>query len=449
LNFIQFKGSSMSDASKNSAAENTETDEGIAAVKMMTQFNLAEAFQKASKETKRSSFALSLDLAKASLGKAKLSQDEFFRYRIYDKENLSIDERSAFIGQIAVNMANHSINKAMTSTNIVDQKIVYCAALRGLGLKAPVLQAMVRTNQRETAFRTISSVEEFAKFMRTEARFPLFGKPNNGSLSQGASSFDRYDETADKLIDIAGEKVDPEQFAAEVFKEFGDRGYMIEERVIPHPELQEVSGQTVGTVRFFSLDDGTGPKPIYAVWKIPSFNAVADNLWRDGNLVGEIDMETGEVLTVRSSGVDGETTYESHPDSGARLIGRIMPDWEEAKSTVRRAAAMTPHILGIGFDLALSVDGPLIIEGNTLPNHGLYQAATGRGFMSEEMSNAVKRASDHSQTLIDKQKNSVKAHIDDVKRRKKATSAANLSAGMKTAVRSQPHECADMHDKPQ
>jgi len=422
LNFIQFKGSSMSDASKNSAAENTETDEGIAAVKMMTQFNLAEAFQKASKETKRSSFALSLDLAKASLGKAKLSQDEFFRYRIYDKENLSIDERSAFIGQIAVNMANHSINKAMTSTNIVDQKIVYCAALRGLGLKAPVLQAMVRTNQRETAFRTISSVEEFAKFMRTEARFPLFGKPNNGSLSQGASSFDRYD---------------------------GDRGYMIEERVIPHPELQEVSGQTVGTVRFFSLDDGTGPKPIYAVWKIPSFNAVADNLWRDGNLVGEIDMETGEVLTVRSSGVDGETTYESHPDSGARLIGRIMPDWEEAKSTVRRAAAMTPHILGIGFDLALSVDGPLIIEGNTLPNHGLYQAATGRGFMSEEMSNAVKRASDHSQTLIDKQKNSVKAHIDDVKRRKKATSAANLSAGMKTAVRSQPHECADMHDKPQ
>jgi len=420
LNFIQFKGSSMSDASKNSAAENTETDEGIAAVKMMTQFNLAEAFQKASKETKRSSFALSLDLAKASLGKAKLSQDEFFRYRIYDKENLSIDERSAFIGQIAVNMANHSINKAMTSTNIVDQKIVYCAALRGLGLKAPVLQAMVRTNQRETAFRTISSV-----------------------------SFDRYDETADKLIDIAGEKVDPEQFAAEVFKEFGDRGYMIEERVIPHPELQEVSGQTVGTVRFFSLDDGTGPKPIYAVWKIPSFNAVADNLWRDGNLVGEIDMETGEVLTVRSSGVDGETTYESHPDSGARLIGRIMPDWEEAKSTVRRAAAMTPHILGIGFDLALSVDGPLIIEGNTLPNHGLYQAATGRGFMSEEMSNAVKRASDHAQTLIDKQKNSVKAHIDDVKRRKKATSAANLSAGMKTAVRSQPHECADMHDKPQ
>jgi len=424
----------MSDATIATPPHDAETEEGIAAVKMTTRFNLAEALQQASKETKRSPFSLSLDFAKASLGKAKLTQDEFFRYRIYDKANLSAEERDAFVGQPAINAMNLSMNQSVTCNNIVDQKVLYCAALRALGLNAPVLQAMVANSERETAYKVLRGASEFAAFLRSEARYPLFGKPNNGSLSQGAVSFDRYDATADKLIDVKGDEVDVDAFAAEAVANFGGGGYVIEDRVIPHPELQEVSGQTVGTIRILTLDEGKGPQTIYAVWKIPSFNAVADNLWRTGNLAAEIDMESGEVLGVRSSGVDGETMYDTHPESGAQLIGRIMPDWEAAKSVVRRAAALTPHIPTIGFDLALSDQGPVIIEGNTVPNHGLYQAATGRGFLSPEMREKVKRVTAYSQWQLDSQLEAKKENSRDYKQRKQATSKSNFSEGMKTAL---------------
>jgi len=424
----------MADAAVNVPSTDTDDEEGLAAVKGATNFNIAEAFQKASRETQRSPLSLAVDFAKASLGKAKLSQDDFFRYRIYDKVSLSAEERDAFIGQAAINATNHSINQAMTVRNIVDDKIMYCAALRALGLNAPVLQIMVSADPQETAYRVVAGAEAFAAFLRNEARYPLFGKPDGGSLSRGAASFDRYDAASDKLIDVTGKSVDPDEFAAEVISEFGADGYLIEDRVIPHPELQEVSGQTVGTVRIFTLNYGDGPQPLYAVWKIPSFDAVADNLWRSGNMVGEIDMETGKVLCVRFSGIDGEMTFDAHRDSGARLLGRTLPDWEEAKSAVRRAATLTPHIPGIGFDLALSDQGPLIIEGNTLPNHGLYQTATGRGFMTSETRDLVERAITRSKKIVENVAHQQKKGDQRSKDQSKSTSKANVAQGLKTAM---------------
>lgn len=405
----------------------------LAAADTAAQFDFAQALQKASQETGRSPFALSLDYAKASLGKAKLSHDEFFRYRIYDKAALSSEDRAAFVGQTMSNIVNLGINKAMESYNIVDEKLMYGAALRGLGLRTPVLQAMLQATDRELAYRTLKDAGEFAGYLRTDARYPLFCKPYRGSLSRGAASFERYDEASDRLIDVAGNEVDPDAFAAEAFREFGDRGYMVQDRVIPHPELQEVSGYTVGTVRMFTLDDGNGPQPLYAVWKIPAFNTVADNLWRKGNLIGDIDMATGEVRAVRRSGIDGQTLVHSHPDSGAQLIGRVLPDWEEAKSTVRRAASLTPHILGIGFDLALSDQGPLVIEGNTRPNHGLYQAATGQGLLSSDRRAAFDRATAHALEILESQKARRKASSREFTGKRKAALKASIAKGHETA----------------
>lgn len=397
------------------------------------EFDIAQALKAASRETGRSPVSLSLDYAKASLGKARLSHDEFFRYKIYDKSHLSAAERAAFVGQRPSNLLNTGINEAKSLRHVIDDKVLYAAMLRGMGINAPSLQAALWTDGAETAFPIYRDAAAFAQFLRTEARYPLFGKPRDGSESKGSASFDSYDEARDRLVSVRGKEVDPDVFAAEAMQKFGAGGYIVQDRVVPHPALQEVSGHAVGTVRIFTLDEGDGPEPRYAVWKIPAFNGIADNLWRKGNLIAEVDVKTGEVLAVRRGGVDGRTTFDTHPESGAQLVGRILPDWADALALVQRAASLTPHVLGIGFDLALSDKGPLVIEANTRPAHGLYQSATGRGFLSPEMREAVERATAHAKDIVASHRDGVRADAKSFTKTRQKALKASITEGRQTA----------------
>lgn len=57
--------------------------------------------------------------------------------------------------------------------------------------------------------------------------------------------------------------------------------------------------------------------------------------------------------------------YESHPDSGARVAGRVIPDFAAIRDlTVRAHAALAPNVPLIGWDVALTPDGPCLLEMN-------------------------------------------------------------------------------------
>ena len=56
--------------------------------------------------------------------------------------------------------------------------------------------------------------------------------------------------------------------------------------------------------------------------------------------------------------------YTRHPASGAYLPGFQIPFWPELTACVRRAMDRVPGMGYVGWDIAVTPDGPELIEGN-------------------------------------------------------------------------------------
>lgn len=99
-----------------------------------------------------------------------------------------------------------------------------------------------------------------------------------------------------------------------------------------------------------------------------------------GEITCGIDAESG---VIDSDGVsDYCEMFECHPDTGIRLKGFQIPRWSEALELAKKIAHRVPTVRYVGWDLALTDRGWVIIEGN---EHGdfISQIAYARPFRKE------------------------------------------------------------------
>ena len=64
--------------------------------------------------------------------------------------------------------------------------------------------------------------------------------------------------------------------------------------------------------------------------------------------------------------------YERHPRSGCLLKGYQIPYWDKVMDICREAAHKVPQMGYIGWDVAITKDGPLFIEANNMPGHDAF-----------------------------------------------------------------------------
>ena len=55
------------------------------------------------------------------------------------------------------------------------------------------------------------------------------------------------------------------------------------------------------------------------------------------------------------------------------MIGFRIPNWDIVMRQAVKAAELVPEMNIIGWDIAITKDGPVIIEGNEYPSYGLVQ----------------------------------------------------------------------------
>jgi hypothetical protein len=88
-------------------------------------------------------------------------------------------------------------------------------------------------------------------------------------------------------------------------------------------------------------------------------------------IVSPVSFETG-ILEKPAADFYGNV-YEQHPITGINLIGLQIPYWNEVLTMLEGAAAEIPQVGYVGWDVAITPDGPIIIEGNTTPGYRYYQ----------------------------------------------------------------------------
>ena len=173
--------------------------------------------------------------------------------------------------------------------------------------------------------------------------------------------------------------------------ELGKAGYLFQRRLRPHPLLAERFGGTIGAVRLLVLVGPDGPAIESAVVKIPRAANVADNFWRPGNMLGALDAGEGRVLRVMSGRGEDTQEHASHPDTGAPLGDLRLPDWARTREVALRAAAAFPAIRTQSWDVALTDDGPALLEFNFGGDLNLHQLAHRRGALGERYVEHLRR----------------------------------------------------------
>ena len=61
--------------------------------------------------------------------------------------------------------------------------------------------------------------------------------------------------------------------------------------------------------------------------------------------------------------------FHKHPTTKEKIVGFKVPMFKEAIELVKEAAMIIPEIGYVGWDIAISTNGPVIVEGNSYPRN--------------------------------------------------------------------------------
>ena len=197
--------------------------------------------------------------------------------------------------------------------------------------------------------------EEVRAFFARHAQFLVKGN----LTTQGAGI---------RKLDSAG--LDPDAF----LREHEGEALLLEEVIRQHPELDALNPSSVNTVRIVTALYKGHTLLVGGALRCGGAGSVVDN-FSSGGVAYPLDMETG---TVTGPGMDHDgNRYDCHPATGARVTGFQVPFWEETVRAVRAAAGMVPKVGYIGWDVAITAEGPEFVEGNVdVPGPTLIQLGT-------------------------------------------------------------------------
>jgi hypothetical protein len=147
-------------------------------------------------------------------------------------------------------------------------------------------------------------------------------------------------------------------------------GLILEELIHQSAKMASLNPSSVNTLRLMTLlgDDG---EVIYKFpWmKIGRNGSFVDNGGSGGMFV-QVDEKTGIVRT--NGATETGEVYYIHPDSGTVIPGFQVPDWNQALELGRKLAPITPRVRYVGWDLAHTDKGWIVVEGN-FASQSLYQ----------------------------------------------------------------------------
>ncbi len=358
--------------------------------KTMPSFDYRSMMLDVMRKYSKSYFAQLREMYELKLGPGRIAPVEYYYYGLY-ADALTAEQKRAFVGtslRAAIN--DVVLNKELFGLG--KDKLAFYAWMSGIGLATPRTRAVYHPERSLAGAAGLTSARALLDYLREPSTYPFFSKPANLTASVGTASVERYEPSDDSIVLADGRRFPATRFVGEVERYFR-AGYLIQDRLGPHPGLAALASSRLSTVRMMVLNEG-GPQLIRASWRVPAGDTHADVLWR-GNLLAQVDVETGRVLRiVQGRGLDC-TEVEHHPETGARLLGAELPMWSEARALALRAAAAAPKLALTGWDVAITDAGPVIIE--LEPDGGdpaVTQLATGKGLLDGPYGAFVERHRD-------------------------------------------------------
>ena len=151
-------------------------------------------------------------------------------------------------------------------------------------------------------------------------------------------------------------------------------GLAIEAYIHQHPVMRSLNPTSLNTIRVIVVwpHQEDYPRVVGGFVRIGRAGSLVDNTTA-GGLCAPVEIQTGRIgrAHLRPPHPDA---FKVHPDHGAQIEGTQIPCWDEAKDLLQKTMPVFPFLRFCGFDVAIAVDGPKIVELNVEPDKtGLMQ----------------------------------------------------------------------------
>lgn len=146
---------------------------------------------------------------------------------------------------------------------------------------------------------------------------------------------------------------------------------LIEDCLDQHGEVSEIYPHSINTLRIVTVIGRDGkPHVVYAFIRIGNGGRFVDNI-NAGGMAAPIRLEDG---VIEHAAFDKDSNYyDTHPMTNCAIVGRKLPFWKESLAMCEKAATMVDGLGYVGWDIAVTPDGPVLIEGNHFPGHDILQ----------------------------------------------------------------------------
>lgn len=328
-----------------------------------------------------------IEMIQLRIGPGKIIPEDYYRYKLYDDTQFNTREKKKFMSQEAI---PSSICK--TTWNILaNDKFIFYSLLKGFGARLPNNFALYHRCRGGGGLTILRNAKDLKRYLLSDVVYPFVIKPVDGIYSQDVRVIQSLLPDEHLLILGDGTRVDIDVFIQGI-DSFGHRGMLFQELLVPHPRIEKVCGPRVCTVRMIATVSPRGPELLYGLWKVAVGRNMADNYWR-GNLIAQVDQNSGEVgRCVRGMGKD-LSFHETHPDTGERLAGLMLPDWNDAKQECLHLASCFAGLPIQAWDVALTNKGPIFLEVNIVGSLFLPQLAHQMGFLDDRFENLLQSLS--------------------------------------------------------
>lgn len=150
----------------------------------------------------------------------------------------------------------------------------------------------------------------------------------------------------------------------------------LEELIVQHKKMNVLCPTSVNTLRIMTFANNDKAEILYAALRVGNGVYEVDNFHKGGMGVS-IDTKTGKL---KGCAIDKDLNeFKMHPLTRTHFNKFELPYWKETKKLVLDAALVNQNIKVVGWDVAITKDGPILVEGNRRPGFDLVQVLSKKG----------------------------------------------------------------------
>ncbi len=245
----------------------------------------------------------------------------------------------------------NNINTEKSSVSLLRDKFLFYKFMSNFGQPVPEVFGVVRDG------RVLDSNLEPVKSSVLKNETDYFAKELDGECASYVRHINDFDDFCEKADELEG------------------RSLILQKRVFQCEEMQKINPCAINTIRMVTVRTKDGIKVLSTVLRIGTKESGGVDNWAAGGIsVGVRNDGSLEEYGLYKPDHGGRVSI--HPDTGVVFKDFTVPQFDKVKECAVNAHRYFYGIHSIGWDIAVTDDGPVFIEGNDNWEISLMQACS-------------------------------------------------------------------------